>query len=512
MFNKFRRHMEYAMNQSYSQSQENKVKDKLSASLTDNMIKLRQLFQNSSDLLDRQIEVCGVPIALIMCEGLVSSQAYSEMLVEPLTNLKLEQATPKQLSSWIRNQAVLAAEQKEFYTFDELFGFIMSGFVVILIDGIDHGTACGLQGFQFRSISEPSAEMNIRGSREAFVEPIRINQSLIRRRIKSPTLKFELYPVGEKSKTDISLVYLTDAVSEELLREVKYRLTKVTPDIILNSGYIQPFLEERPLSLFSNISVTERPDTLCAKINEGRIGILVDGTPFALIVPFLFTENFQSMDDYAYRPFYATFIRCLKYLSFIISILLPGMYVAIATFHPEILPAALMFNIAVSEETAPFPIVVEALIIHIIYEIMREAGLRLPKGIGHAVGIVGGLVIGDAAVTSGLIGAPMVMVVALTAISSFVIPTLYESIALLKFLFIIIGGSLGLFGISLGFAIVLMNICAVNTFGIPYSSPISPISFAAMRDVVYREGWKKLGKKVLRVQDLPGSDMKNRGE
>ncbi|MBR5486163.1 MAG: spore germination protein [Oscillospiraceae bacterium] len=499
-------------NQNSDKSSSNTSADILLYSeLEKNILKIRQLFGNSSDFLDRQIEICGTKAALIMCEGMVSSQVYSEMLAEPLTNLKLEKNGAEALAEWIRSRSILAAEQREFSTFNELFRYIMSGFVVILIDGINYGTACGLQGFQYRSVSEPSSEMNLRGSREAFAEPIRINQSLIRRRIKSPTLRFELFPIGQKSQTDISLIYLSDRVSPKLLREVKYRLSKVTPDVILNAGYIQPFLEERPFSFFSEINVTERPDTLCAKINEGRIGILVDGTPFALIVPYFFSENFQSMDDYAYHPFYAAFIRCLKYLSFIISIMLPGIYVAVATFHPELLPSALMFNIAVSEETAPFPLIAEALIIHLIYEIMREAGLRLPKGIGHAVGIVGGLVIGDAAVTSGLIGAPMVMVVALTAISSFVIPTLYETVAILKFLFILIGGSLGLFGISLGFAAVLMNICSVNYFGIPYSAPISPFSAAAMRDVIYRESWKNLGKKVFRVQDAPGSDMKYKG-
>lgn len=509
MFEKWKKQLEYESNQSYASNQEQELSDRLGSNLLENMVKVRKLFGNSSDLVDRQIMVSGIPVALLLCEGMVSSQFYSQFIVQPFTHLKLEQSTPQRLSEWIRTQSILAAEQKEFRTFGELFKFMMSGFVIILIDGVDYGTACGLQGYQYRSVSEPSGETNLRGSREGFVEPIRINQALIRRRIQSPTLRFELFPVGEKSRTDISLVYLSDAVSPELLREIKYRVSKLTPDIILSSGYLQPFLENRPLSLFSGIHVTQRPDTLCAKINEGRVGILVDGTPFALIIPYLFNEHFQSMDDYAMRPYYATFIRLLKYFAFAISILLPGLYVAAVTFHPEMLPRSLLYNIAAAEETTPFPLVLEALIIHLIYEIMREAGLRLPNGIGHAVGIVGGLVIGDAAVTSGLIGAPMVMVVALTAISSFVVPSLYESVAVLKFLFIIIGGSLGFFGIFLGIALVMGSICAVNTFGMPYSAPVSPFSLAAMRDVVLRVGWRKLGKKVLRVQDLPGSDQVN---
>ncbi|MEG1869666.1 MAG: spore germination protein, partial [Oscillospiraceae bacterium] len=343
----------------------------LTCSLEENLSILKALLSNSTDLLTREIDVCGIKVAAIMCEGMVNSQAYAQLIATPLTKLELQNATSDTLSEWVRHKAIFSTDQKEFTTFNELFAFIMSGFVVILIDGINHGTACGLQGYQFRSVGEPSSETNIRGSREGFVEPIRINQSLIRRRIKSPTLKFELFPIGDKSRTDISLVYLTDTASPELLKEVKYRLSKVSPDVILNAGYIQPFLEYGPPSLFSNVSVTERPDTLCAKINEGRIGILVDGTPFALIVPYFFNEHFQSMDDYAYRPYFATFIRCLKYIAFFIAFLLPGLYVAIVTYHPSLLPPVLLMNIAVAEQSAPFPLFIEALLIHLVYEVMR---------------------------------------------------------------------------------------------------------------------------------------------
>lgn len=277
------------------------------------------------------------------------------------------------------------------YSYNELFRFIMSGFVVILIDGAPRGTACGIQGYPYRSISEPTAEVNERGSKEGFTEPIRTNMSLVRRRVKSPLLKFELFPVGKISRTDICLIYMTDRVSAKLLRDVRRKINSIDLDVILTAGYLQPFLTGRPWSLFSDVGTTERPDVLAAKVQEGRIAILIDGTPFALIVPYLFTENFQTLDDYAHSAFYASFIRIIRYFSFIISILLPGAYVAISTFHPELLPQALLFNIAAAEDTTPFPLGIEALIIHLLYEIMREAGLRLPRPVGHAVSIVGAL-------------------------------------------------------------------------------------------------------------------------
>lgn len=481
---------------------------RLNRDLMENMVKVRALSQNSTDLLERQIEVSGVPVAILMCEGMVNLQLFTQILVRPLTELSLENADGEAVARWVSRETVLSGDQKEFFTYDELFSFLMAGFVVLLIDGVDRGIACGMQGYSFRSVSEPSTEMNITGSREGFVEPIRVNQTMIRRRLRSPSLKFEMYPIGEKSRTDICLVYLTDTADPRMVEEVKRRLGKLSSDILLSQGYLRPYLEGKPLSPFSSVGTTERPDTLCAKINEGRIGILVDGTPFALVVPYLFEEHFQSMDDYSYRPYYGSFIRLLKYFAFLLSIFLPGGYVAITSFSPEMLPDSLLFNIAASEQQTPFSMMTEALVIHLIYEIMREAGLRLPRPVGHAVSIIGALVIGDAAVKAGIIGSSMVMVVALTALSSFVVPSLYEPAAILKFVFILVGGTWGLFGISVGFVLLLTNLCALESLGVPVMAPLSPCAPADLRDGLWRTGWKKLGSFRLRIQDLPGSGWK----
>lgn len=481
---------------------------RLNRDLMENMVKVRALSQNSTDLLERQIEVSGVPVAILMCEGMVNLQLFTQILVRPLTELSLENADGEAVARWVSRETVLSGDQKEFFTYDELFSFLMAGFVVLLIDGVDRGIACGMQGYSFRSVSEPSTEMNITGSREGFVEPIRVNQTLIRRRLRSPSLKFEMYPIGEKSRTDICLVYLTDTADPRMVEEVKRRLGKLSSDILLSQGYLRPYLEGQPLSPFSSVGTTERPDTLCAKINEGRIGILVDGTPFALVVPYLFEEHFQSMDDYSYRPYYGSFIRLLKYFAFLLSIFLPGGYVAITSFSPEMLPDSLLFNIAASEQQTPFSMMTEALVIHLIYEIMREAGLRLPRPVGHAVSIIGALVIGDAAVKAGIIGSSMVMVVALTALSPFVVPSLYEPAAILKFVFILVGGTWGLFGISVGFVLLLTNLCALESLGVPVMAPLSPCAPADLRDGLWRTGWKKLGSFRLRIQDLPGSGWK----
>lgn len=480
----------------------------LTGDLTADLVSLRSLFSNSSDFIVRRLEVSGVRMAVLMCEGMINMEMLGKNVIHPITSHRLEQEGDRQaLLEWFRRGSLLAPDQQEVTETGDLFRFLMSGFAAILMEGEPRALMLGLQGYSFRSVAPPESEVNIRGAHEGFVEPIRINMTMIRRRVKSPKLCFELLSGGKKSKTDLCIVYMTDAALPRLVDEVRRRLKTADLDIILDSGYLTPFLEDDSGSLFPTVGVTERPDTLCAKINEGRIALLVDGTPYALILPWFFPENFQSLDDYCYRPLYAAFIRGLKYLSFLVTVLLPGIYVGAATFHPEILPPVLLYNIASAEDTTPFPLMLEAILIHLIYEIMREAGLRLPRAVGHAVSIVGALVIGDAAVTAGIIGSPMVMVVALTTVSSFVVPSLYESVTVLRFGFILLGGLFGFYGIGVGLFLLMMNICGQTPYGIPYTAPLSPFDSGEMRDVLLRMGWKRLGKRQLRVQRMVGSEL-----
>ena len=479
----------------------------LSGNLKKDIAAMEDMLSSTADFINKGLVIGDVSLSLIMMEGMVNLSLLAQMVARPLLSEDFgPHPSPEKIRDFILRQTVMAADQKQIKTYEEVFTLAMSGFVVILVDGLPGAVALGAQGFSFRSVGEPDSEVNERGSREGFTEPLKINMTMIRRRMKSEHLKFESFQVGTKSHTDGCLVYMTDTVSPLLLKEIRRRLSKVKLPLVLDTGYLRPFLEGDTLSPFSEVGVTERPDTLCARIAEGRVAILLDGTPYALVTPCLFIENFQSFDDYAHRPYFTAFIRFLKYVSFLLTILLPGTYVALATFHQESLPHLLLFNIIAAEETTPFPLMLEALLIHFIYEIMREAGLRLPRPVGHAVGIVGALVIGDAAVTAGLIGSPMVMVVALTAISSFVVPSLYEPMAVLRFMFIIIGGLTGIFGIAVGCAAILINACRVNNFGVPFTAPLSPFTPSAMRDVLVRVSWRTMQKRQERIQDLKGSD------
>lgn len=481
----------------------------LDTSLQKNIDYLQKKFQNSADLTIHEMTLSGIKTAVITIEGMVNKDILALGVIKPLFEYDFN-GTADECFNEIKSKILYTAELVDIKTFEMVEKFSMSGFAVLAVNGCNKMLAIGIQGFSFRSVSEPESDVVQRGSKEGFVEALRINMSLIRRRIKNPKLKFETMTVGNVSKTDICLCYLTDTVSKKILGKLKERINNTDLDTVFASGYLVPFLEERgDFSFFSGVGVSERPDTVCGKITEGRIAILVDGAPSALIVPYLFVEYFQTLDDYSNRAYFATFTRWLKYFAFFISFLLPGIYVALGTFHSEMFPTLLLNKIAGAIGDTPLSLMAETILIHFVYEIMREAGLRMPQPLGYAVSIVGGLVVGETAVNSGLIGAPTLMVVAITAICSYVIPSLYAPSAVLRLIFTLAGGIIGIWGVTILFCMVLVNICGKNSFGIPYTSPVTPFSVVAMRDVIVRAGWKILSKKTEKVQDLPGANLRN---
>ncbi len=475
-------------------------------SLDTNLANIKTFTDNSSDVIIKTGMVCGNRIAVLTCEGMTGTDTLAELIYGKLNDLaNREIMPPETLMSCFFEVYMMAAEQLNLASLGDLVLKMQSGFAVILVDGCTRAIGIGIQGYKSRGIDEPTSELNVRGSREGFVEVIRTNMSMIRRRIKSPTLVFELQTLGDRSNTDVCLCYISDKVSPALLENIKKRLKSVNLNTILESGYLQPYFEGKGGWFFSECGTCERPDTFAAKLYEGRVGILVDGTPFALIVPHLFIESFQTLDDYTQKPFYAFFIRLVRLSAYFITLFLPGAYVAIASYNPEMLPSALILNLAAAEQTAPFSLMVECLFIHFMYEILREAGIRLPRPIGHAIGVVGGLVIGDITVSAGLVGAPMVLVVALSGLCSFVVPTMYEKTVVLRFLYIIAGGVFGLYGLLIMAGAVVIKMCSLNTYGIPYMAPISPFSPKAMRDMLVRSGWKKMAKGDVTVQSLNGA-------
>ncbi len=481
----------------------------LKKSLISNMTYINGKFDGCSDFVSKELITCGRKAVIMEIDNMIDKLQLTQGVLAPLADAKppVSLTDDDAVFNWLRDNTFTFVDQKEAFSYEETIGFLMAGFAVLLIEGIDKAIAFGLQGFKFRGIDEPNTDKSLRGSREGFVEPLRLNMMLVRRRVKNPNLKFEIYNLGSESRTDVCVAYIKGTVAESVLNEVRHRLRTIDLDTLLASGYIQAFFQDDPFSIFSTVGTTERPDAFCGKLSEGRVGIIVDNTPITLTMPFLFVENFQNMDDYAVGPYYATFTRILKYLSFFTSVLIPGLYVAIGSFHQALLPSQLLYALAQSEEATPFTLVFEALFMQVIYEMVREAGLRLPKQIGFAINIVGALIIGQAAVSAGLIGAPMVIVVAITATTSLITPTLYEPGVVMRFMFIVLAGMAGILGLTLGVAFCVYYLCSLKSYEVPYTAPISPFNGYAWRDVVIRLPWKILAKRKIAAQDLPGSNV-----
>lgn len=470
--------------------------DLLADTLVVNENNLRSIYKDCSDVIFRPFFIGRKDKALLIyIEGLSNIEEIDDNVLSPL----MQQSTDDEfynINSLIEKR-ISVSDVREINTISESIQEISMGKPVILVDKRNTGFSLGLSKWEKRSIEEPSAELVVKGPREAFVETLRVNTSLLRRKIRSPKLKIQTMEIGRYTKTNVVISYLEGNASEKLIEEAKNRLSRIDIDGILESGMVEEFIEDNPYSPFPQVLTTERPDVVTSALLEGRVAILVDGTPFSMIVPTTLYSMLQSSEDYYGRFMIGTVIRWLRYLFLIISLLLPALYVAVITYHHEMVPTTLLITMAASREQVPFPALVEAIIMEITFEALREAGLRLPKQVGAAVSIVGALVIGEAAVSAGIVSAPMVIVVAVTGIASFTIPRYSASIAIrmLRFPMIILAGTLGLLGIMLGIITIIVHLSALRSFGVPYLSPMAPMQGSEMKDVLIRAPWWKMNKR-----------------
>ena len=472
----------------------------LYSKLKRNIAEIKRISGGSSDVLINEFTAGGIHCALLNCDGMVSSSTITEMVFEPITSVP-QKKDAHELFHYIDEKLLLSTDRPKIYDYDELFRMMNSGFAVLIADNIDSALAFGVQGFAARSVQEPSSEGNIMGAHEGFTETLPVNMSQIRRRLKTPLLVMELMVKGEKSRTNICLCYMKDRVPKELMDRIRRSLDRIQTEALLTTGYIRPFVENGRFELFSTTGTTERPDVLCSKLIEGRVAILIDGIPYAIVIPKLFCESFQTLDDYAEKPLYATFMRWLRYAAFILAVLLPAVYTAIVMYHPELLNSTLLMILVDSEKEAPLSILTEALFVLLMYEIIREAGIRLPKPTGGAVSIISGLIIGDSAVSSGLVSTPLLTMTALAVLGGLVIPELNPQITILRFSFLLAGGVFGLLGISLLFCAVLANICASENYGFPFTAPLSPFRRSGMSDTAFRMNMKKMQNRGFTVEE-----------
>ncbi|WP_102347801.1 spore germination protein [Bacillus sp. Marseille-P3661] len=459
---------------------------------------IKEKLGQSSDIITREFlagENGSYKIAIVYTDGLADKTFVQDFILKTLMidirKAELDQSFSSTLDApdLLERFSISTGDMKRVYDYEATFEHVLSGDTAIFIEGYALCFVVSSRGWEDRGIQEPSSQTVVRGPKDGFTETLRTNTALLRRKIKDENLWFEEMKIGRKTKTDIAIAYLNGVADKKIIDELRHRLKKIDIDGILESGYIEEMIQDETYTPFPTVYNTERPDTIAAGILEGRIAILVDGTPFALLVPALFIQFFQASEDYYQRSDIGTLIRLLRYFSFFLSLLVPSVYIAVTTFHQEMLPTTLLTNLSQQREGAPFPAFVEAIMMEVTFEILREAGIRMPRAVGSAISIVGALVLGQAAVEAGIVSAAMVIVVSLTAISSFVAPNFNMAIStrILRFGFMALAASFGLFGIILGLIMMVVHLCSLRSFGIPYLSPVAPFNLNGQEDTMIRK-------------------------
>ncbi|TDG00356.1 spore germination protein [Paenibacillus piri] len=461
--------------------------------LTFNLLQLKQGLGNSEDVTVREIQIeqsggRSVQGAVVYIDGLNSLQSMIHTLLAGLGNKGQADLDIEQLLEFCRNSVVSTGMVGDIYSFEDAYETLLSGNSILMLDGSSHGLSVGTKKLTARAIEEPNVQSVVRGPREGFTEVLRSNTAMLRRKIKDRHLWLETMSIGKITKTDVTIAYVKNIVNEDVLEEVRKRLSAIDIDAILESNYIEEQIQDKRSTPFPTVFNTERPDVVAAGIMEGRVAIMVDGTPFTLLVPAVFTQFFQSSEDYYQRADFATLVRLLRFLSFALALLTPSFYIAITTFHQEMLPTTLLYNLASQREGVPFPAFIEAILMEITFEILREASVRMPRTVGQSISIVGTLVVGQAAVEAGLVSAAMVIVVSITAISNFVLPAfnLGITIRIIRFILMMLAASFGLFGIFLGLIVLVIHLCNLSSFGVPYMSPMAPLHMSDQKDTLVR--------------------------
>jgi spore germination protein KA len=470
--------------------------DALYPSLQENENRLQSIFSSCSDIVFRTIKIFGSKRCLVVfIDGLIDTNHLDQALLKPMMLLKLESFDSiSSFASMLQEEILTIAQITPLTQLQDVVQHVLKGEVVLLFDQEIQALAASVKKWEHRPIAEPSTEPVVRGPREGFNESIRSSTALLRRKIRTSSLKMKPFTVGKESNTDVVVAYIEGIALESVVEEVQNRISRIEMDAVLESGYIEEMIRDAPFSPFPMVQHTERPDVVAGALMEGKIALLVDGTPLVLIVPMTFWSAFQSPEDFYEGFISTTFIRWLRFFFLGVSLLLPSLYVAITTFHQEMIPTSLALSIAASREYTPFPALIEALIMEVTFEALREAGVRLPRPVGQAVSIVGGLVIGQAAVQAGIVSAPMVIVVSVTGIASFIIPrfNMGISIRMLRFPLIFVAGSFGLYGIGAGILAMLIHLVNLRSFGVPYFTPVAPFSWSDLKDVFVRVPWWKM--------------------
>ncbi len=468
--------------------------DTISINLEENIRKFHKIFGTDTTIKFRNFENQKNPkikCCILFVDGMIDNVLVNQHIIEPIM-LNQQLRDKENLLEAFENKVLFTNEIIKSNQIETLLPELLSGNTILLIDGCACALSLSTRGWSVRSIAEPTAEKVLSGPREGFTEAIILNLSMIRRKICNSNLKFEFMSLGEQTQTKVALCYIEGIANAGVLKEIKKRLDSISIDGILDTNYIEELIKDAPHSPFKTTGSTERPDIVAAKLLEGRVALIVDGTPVALTAPFFFIEYFQSNDDYYSNFYVGTFGRWLRILGFFATLSLPAIYLALVTFHPDLLPTRFLLNLSESRLELPFPTLLEMILLIFSFELILESGAKVPANFGQTLSILGGLVLGQAAVDAKLVSLPVVIIIAFTGVTGIMIPHLKSPSILFRILWLILASILGFPGYILGIIGVMIHLCSIRTFGFPYLSSLS-ISFAQKcQDTFIRSPWYKM--------------------
>ncbi len=469
----------------------------LSGNITKDIAFFKEIFKKDSVLRIKEIRARNTynfDCALIYIDGMVDSNQLNEAIIKPLLVVKTQNES-ENITEYIEKQVLFARDVKKTEEVAKMIEGLLYGEALLLIDKSKQALNIDAKGWRTRGISEPTDERVLQGPREGFDEAALLNLAMIRRRLQTPDLCTETLRVGRRSATIVFLCYLGSLADPKIINEVKKRISKIDIDGILDSNYITEQIRDGKHSIFKTIGTTERPDVVAAKLLEGRIAIVVDGTPVVLTIPYLFSESFQSDEDYYLNFLISSAGRALRYICFFLSISIPAIFIALSTFHKELLPTSLAIAVAKLRGGVPFSPFSECIIMIFVFEILKETGVRMPQSLGHALSIVGGLVVGQAAVDARIISTPMLIVIALSGISGLMIPRLRGAVFYLRLIFVLLAALFGLYGFIAGITVTVMHIISLTSFGTDYTISLRKAGFQSLKDTVWRAPWNFMKKR-----------------
>ena len=467
---------------------------RLSSSLEENIRLFKGIFEKDAVLRLRKIAVrssCSYDCALFYMDGMIKAELLNESVIRPLITSRAERREDS-LVGFISKQVLFAGETSVTDRVEDMLRSLLYGDTLLIVDGCTDAITINTKGWRTRGISEPEDERVLQGPREGFDEAALLNLAMIRRKLLTPDLCTELIRVGRRSDTPVFICYLDTLVNKRTLSELKKRIKKLDMDGILDSNYIAEQIRDHPRSLFKTCGSTERPDIVAARLLEGRIALVVDGTPVVMTVPYLFSENFQSDEDYYLNYAVSSVGRLLRFVCFFLSVSIPAVFIAATSYHKELLPTSLALTVAQLRGGVPFSAFWECILLIFVFEILKETGVRMPQSLGHALSIVGGLVVGQAAVEARIVSAPMLIIVALSGISGLMVPRLKGAVFYLRLIYVVLSALFGLYGYIAGITVTLIHILDLSSFGTSSTVSLDRASFQSLKDSFWRAPWGKM--------------------